>query len=262
MSGVLHIKREGAVAEVTLNRPEVLNALNRTLRAALVEAFTALSEDDNLRAIILTGAGRAFCAGVDLKELSADASGVDALSGPGLLEVMRVCPHPVIAAVNGHAVTGGLELALMCDFMIASQGAVFADTHARVGLNPGWGMSQILPRLIGPNRARQMSLTGNYIDAQVACDWGLVNEIVPAGSLMPRARELAQAMAETDARTMRSMRALIGASQEMGLSDGLAQEAEGFAARLAVATASEIGGNVGKVAARGRAQAQKKGTET
>jgi enoyl-CoA hydratase len=148
----LDLAREGPVARITLDRPEALNALSLALEDDIRRAFRALSADENLRAIVLTGRGRAFSVGVDLKELSENA-GVFAgrqWSGPEALStVIRACPHPVIAAINGFAITGGLELALLADFLIASTDAKFADTHARIGITPAWGLSQILPRLIG-----------------------------------------------------------------------------------------------------------------
>ncbi len=147
--------------------------------------------------MVLTGADPAFCAGVDLKDLSREDRSVqkDRLANPAR-HVGMIPPHetPIIAAVNGAAVTGGFEIALNCDFLIASERARFSDTHARVGVMPGGGLTVRLPQLIGPDRARRMSFTGDYIDAQTAYDWGLVVEVVPHESLLPRALEIAAAV--------------------------------------------------------------------
>jgi len=159
---VLLIERDGPVATVTLNRPDQMNALSAALRLAIGDAFRALQADADIRAAVLTGAGRAFCAGMDLAELSAGAAGASGheTSVAGQAEMadgIAAFEGPVIAAVNGHAITGGFELALACDLILASERAKFADTHARVGMLPGWGLSQKLPRLIGVARAKEIS---------------------------------------------------------------------------------------------------------
>lgn len=252
----LLLARSGPVAELVLNRPAALNALNAALIDDLTRTIRDLSADDSLRAIILSGAGRAFCAGVDLKELSGarDVAGSLTWSGAdSLLTVMRDCPHPVICAVQGYAVTGGLELALMGDFILAAETAKFADTHARVGITPSWGMTQVLPRLIGLNRARQMSLTGDFVDAATARDWGLVTEVLPEADLMPRARALALRISETDAPTLRRIRDLIGLSADLPLSEGLEREAAGFGAHIQGVTADAVADARARVTTRGRA---------
>lgn len=253
------IRRTGAVVEITLNRPRALNALSRALVAALAAAIRAAAGDSDLRAIVLTGAGRAFCAGVDLKELSQARDALQGLSGQGededLAQIMRQCPHPIIAAVNGFAVTGGLELALMSDFIIAGESARFADTHARVGITPSWGMTQILPRLIGINRARQMSLTGEFVSAATARDWGLANEVVADADLMARARDLAGQIATTDHATMTKLRTLIGQSAEIPLCEGLALEVRVFDDHAAGVTRADVLRGRAAVTARGRATA-------
>jgi len=194
---VLTDKQDG-VCLVTLNRPEALNALSSALRAALSETLAALAEDQNTQVIILTGAGRAFTVGLDLKELGGESDPASTTTSLDLSEAMDRLPQPVIGAINGFAITGGFELALMCDFLIASPAAKFADTHARVGVVPGWGLSQRLPRLIGINRAKELSLTGNFLDAEKAEAWGLVNRVVPAEELLSVARTLAQDIVSTE----------------------------------------------------------------
>lgn len=251
----LILTREGPVATVTLYRPEALNALSIALEAELCAAFRSLSDDPDVRAIVLTGTGRAFSVGVDLKELSSDPKGMAERNwhGPNsLASVMRACPHPIISAVNGFAVTGGLELALAADFLIGSDAAQFADTHARVGITPAWGLTQVLPRLIGINRARQMSLTGAYIGAEQALSWGLINEVTTADALVPRAQALAAEIAETDRETMSKIRGLIAASADTGLSDGLARELNVFDAHMPGVTMGGVAKSRAKVQARGR----------
>lgn len=197
MSGhpVILVEKSGELAVVTLNRPQAMNALSRELRAAIAETFEELEADPKIRVAILTGAGKAFCAGLDLKELGAGADSVqgtvatrDPVSSIGRFS------GPVIGAINGVAITGGFELALACDVLIASSEARFADTHGRVGILPGWGLSQKLSRTIGIYRAKELSLTGNFLSAQQAAEWGLVNRIVTPGELLPASRKLAEDM--------------------------------------------------------------------
>jgi enoyl-CoA hydratase len=197
-------ERSGAIATVTLNRPEARNALTGQMLADFELAISSLDADDTVRVIVLTGADPAFCAGLDLKDLANTYGRVGASDAPKLerrgLSVVR--STPMIGAINGPAVTGGLELALGCDFLIGSHRATFADTHGRVGILPGGGMTIRLPQLIGINRARQMSLTGMFIDAGTAAEWGLLNEVVPHGLLMERTMELANQIAEADPATL------------------------------------------------------------
>ena len=179
---------KAGVTTVTMNRPEALNALSAALRNELAEVFTELAQDEATEVVVFTGTGRAFTVGLDLKELGGEKA-ADTVINKDLGKAMLNLNKPIIGAINGYAITGGFELALMCDFMIASQDAKFADTHARVGVVPGWGLSQRLPRLIGINRAKELSLTGNYLDAETAYAWGLVNRVVPAGELMSTAKQ-------------------------------------------------------------------------
>lgn len=190
--------RVGAVAVLTLNRPNSMNALDHALRAAVAEAATRLAADDSVRVLVLTGAGsRAFCAGLDLKELGQSESALRGAEADPVL-ALEAFPRPIIVAINGVAVTGGFELALVGDVLLASSNARFADTHARMGIMPGWGLSQKLPRIIGASRAKEMSFTGNFIGAEQAERWGLVNSVVAPDALMDHAMALAQQMAEAD----------------------------------------------------------------
>jgi enoyl-CoA hydratase len=220
-----------AVAVVTLNRPAAMNALSKGLRKALSDTLQALDADEAVRAIILTGAGeRAFSAGLDLKELGAaqgavfDAVGFDPDCNP--IKAMERCSKPIIGAVNGLAVTGGLELALACDLLIASTSARFADTHAKVGVMPGWGVSQRLSRLIGSGRAKQMSLTGMFVDALTAADWGLVNQAVPPEDLLAVAKDIARQIAAADPQIISRYKTIIDTGFALPLGEALAYEQE------------------------------------
>jgi enoyl-CoA hydratase len=192
------VEVDDGVATVTLNRPEARNAISAELHGQLDDAITTLDARDDVGCMVLTGADPAFCAGMDLKALSTEQRAVQQQRqrGPARRTGMMP-PHdtPVIGAINGPTVTGGLELALCCDFLVASERARFADTHARVGVMPGGGLTVRLPQLVGIDRARRMSLTGDYIDAETARQWGLVVEVVAHESLVGRARELAATVA-------------------------------------------------------------------
>ena len=201
---VILTERRGATAVVRLNRPASRNALNAELRAAIPATIGELDAEPAVAAIVLTGSDPAFCAGLDLKELSADGLARDDRAGDRLPFARTI--KPVIGAVNGPAVTGGFELALCCDFLIASERATFADTHARVGVMPGWGLTVFLPQAVGVRRARQLSFTGNYLDAATALDWGLVNEVVPHERLVDRACELGADMATIPAENLAAIR--------------------------------------------------------
>lgn len=184
------------IGVVTINRPGARNALNPEVLDGVTAALTGLDERDDVAVMVLTGADPAFCAGLDLKALTTDDGMQRSIIPPagqhGPFPPLR---KPLIGAINGPAVTGGLEYALACDLLIASERARFADTHARVGVMPGWGLSVNLAEAIGVRRARQLSLTGNYLDARTALDWGLVNEVVPHDQLLSRTLELAGDMA-------------------------------------------------------------------
>jgi len=202
------------IATVTLNRPEARNALSGALQQDLWEAVRQAGDDPDVDVVVLTGADPAFCAGVDLKELSGEASS-SATARPartprsrdtnGLFRFLPVIPKPVIGAINGVAVTGGLEVALQCTLLVASERARFADTHARVGIMPGGGVTVLLAQTIGVHRAIEMSLTGNYIDAQEALQLGLVNHVVPHDELLPYARSLAADIVSNDQRGVRRL---------------------------------------------------------
>ncbi|WP_324740568.1 enoyl-CoA hydratase [Tsuneonella sp. CC-YZS046] len=222
---VLKVERDGAVAIVTLNRPEALNALSSELCIALTETIEAADRDDSVSVLVLTGAGeRAFSAGVDLKELGSNPDALKAIQQYDPVRALEACRKPVLGAINGVAITGGLEVALGCDMLIGSANARFADTHARIGLLPGWGLSQRLPRMIGVHRAKQMSLTGNFLDAETALDWGIVSEVVDPDRLMARARDIARDMAGADPSFLREYKALIDRGFAMPFGEALEME--------------------------------------
>ncbi len=214
MSAVVLVEVADRVAVITINRPEARNALNRDVRKALPAAIERCDADDDVDVMILTGADPAFCAGVDLKEFGSG----QVQQGEGFAEVgergdgrttfrgaLPTHTKPLIGAVNGVAVTGGFEVALNCDFLIASDRARFADTHARVGVMPGWGLTVLLAQRIGIGRAKEMSITGNYVDAQTALAWGLVNHVVPHDELLGYCRQLAADAVSNDQRGVRRM---------------------------------------------------------
>ena len=256
---MLKVEQTGAIAVVTLDRPEAMNALSRALRRALDEAIRKIAADDSVSVMILTGAGnRAFTAGLDLKELggSTDALGDANATGAAENPVLAIqqCPKPVIGAINGVAITGGFELALACDVLIASSNARFADTHARVGIMPGWGLSQKLSRIIGVYRAKELSLTGNFLDAQTALEWGLVNRVVAPEELMPAAMKLAEDMASIPADTLCLYKSIIDEGYAVGLGEGLAIEHRRSSAHNRGVTPESVEQRRAGIQARGRTQ--------
>jgi len=259
MSLVL-ITRDDGVATVTLNRPEAMNALSKALRADLAAAMREVAGDDSIRAIVLTGAGtRAFTAGLDLKELGADTSNLGAANATDAdenpVKAIELCPQPVIGAINGVAITGGFEVALACDIRIASTNARFADTHARVGVMPGWGLSQKLSRLIGIGRAKELSLTGNFLDAETACTWGLVNRVVAPDDLLPAAQALARDIASADPAMVRAYKALIDDGYALPFGAAMALEQERSSAANRSVSADEVEARRIAVMERGRERA-------
>lgn len=252
----VRIERDQGIVTVVLDRPEAMNALSAALRRELSEAFFTLAEDPEARVAILTGAGRAFCAGLDLKELGApDAERVD-FSGSDLIGALRAFPGPLIAAVNGHAITGGFELALACDILIASSEARFADTHARVGILPGWGLSQKLPRLIGIGRAKELAFSGNFLTATQALEWGLVNRVTTPEELLPTCRALARDMLGSDPDTLRAYKDLIDRGYELDFGDALRYEAELSRRHVRNVTPASIAQRRGAIQQRGRNQSR------
>jgi enoyl-CoA hydratase len=247
------------VAVVTLNRPEAMNALSKALRAALQQAILELEADPEVKVIVLTGAGeRAFTAGLDLKELSSDPLGMGAANATDPSEnparAVLACSKPIIGAINGVAITGGFEVALACDVLICSTNARFADTHARVGITPGWGLSQKLSRCIGPYRAKELSLTGNFLDAAKAYEWGLVNRVVAPDELMPAALQLAAQMADIEADMLVTYKAMIDDGYALTMGQGLDLEHERSVVHNREVTPEMVAARRAAVQARGRNQ--------
>jgi enoyl-CoA hydratase len=223
---VIKVDVENEVALVTLNRPGAMNALSRDLRTAIAETFEKLEADPGVRVVILTGAGKAFCAGLDLKELG--QGGRDSVQGTvetkDPVTSMARFSGPIIGAINGVAITGGFEIALACDVLICSSEARFADTHGRVGILPGWGLSQRLSRTIGIYRAKELSLTGNFLTAQQAADWGLANRVVAPNELLPAAKKLAADMLSLVPEALNGYKKLIDQGYAEAFGDALKTE--------------------------------------
>ena len=219
-------EQDGVIVTITLNRPKAMNALSIAMRNELAATFRKADRDDSALVIILTGAGKAFTAGIDLKELG--QTGGDPVFQEGAsddpIAAMAACRKPIIGAINGVAITGGFEIAMLCDIRLASEEARFADTHGRVGILPGWGLSQRLSRTIGLHRAMELSFTGNFLDAKTADKWGLVNRVVPANELMATARQLAEDMTSMIPEALLNYKKLILDGYDRNFYDSLAFE--------------------------------------
>ncbi|MFI4928927.1 MAG: enoyl-CoA hydratase [Burkholderiales bacterium] len=217
------------VAVITLNRPQAMNALSRQLLDELARAIDELAADSGVRVLILTGAGPAFCAGLDLKELGSGRTGIGkttVTSRGDPVGALARCKKPVIGAINGAAVTGGFELALACDVLLAATSARFADTHARVGLASGWGLSQKLSRAVGIYRAREISLGSRWVSAEQAHAWGFVNRVVAPGELMAAARALAADMLLAQPGMLERYKSIIDDGFALPFGEGMALEAQ------------------------------------
>lgn len=211
------------VRTLTMHRPERRNAMDAELLRALVAALREADGDDDVRCVVLTGTDPAFSAGLDLKAIASGELSVGGTAGPEFnpWRTLREVSVPVIGAVNGPAITGGLELALGCDFLVASERATFADTHARVGIHPGGGLTLRLPQAVGIRRAREMSLTGNFVRAEDAHRMGLVNHVVPHEQLRSTAWGLARDIADNDPRAVRAVNATYTVVNELPMGEGL-----------------------------------------
>jgi enoyl-CoA hydratase len=219
-------------------------------------AFRELQQDGETRVAIVTGAGRAISAGVDLKELGSATRLRDSGVGQAasLVGAMADFEGPIIGAINGHAITGGFELALACDVLVASRNAVFADTHARVGILPGWGLSQKLPRLIGISRAKELSLTGNFIGAEQAERWGLVNHVVAPEELLPFCRKLATDMLSCEPRSLKGYKRMIDDGFAGSFGEGMRMESKRSLEHMAGVTPESVAARRSGIQARGREQ--------
>jgi enoyl-CoA hydratase len=249
-SEILLIDTTDRVRTLTLNRPESRNALSTALRSRFFSALREAQADDAVDVVIVTGADPVFCAGLDLKELG------NTTELPDISPKWPPMSKPVIGAINGAAVTGGLELALYCDILIASEQARFADTHARVGLLPTWGLSVRLPQKVGVGMARRMSLTGDYLSAADALRAGLVTEVVPHEQLMSTARAVAASIVGNNQKAVRALLDSYHRIDEDVTGSGLWLEAESARAWMRSATGDDIAASRASVMERGRAQAR------
>ena len=229
---------------ITLNRPDKRNAINEPMFAGLIDAFQRLDADASVRAAVITGSGTAFCAGVDLGDVSdrelIERRRVTGISPPlVLLQTLT----PVIAAINGSCVAGGLELALACDLVVAAEEARFADTHIQLGLLPSWGAGALLPAAVGTRRAKEMSLTGRFVSAAQARDYGLVAEVVPSADLLTTALAIAERIAAADPGKVRKLLQMHDEGEGLSRAERLAIER-----RILLDSALDVSG----AAARGR----------
>ncbi|MED6223153.1 hypothetical protein PIB30_071250 [Stylosanthes scabra] len=223
---ILVNREPNGVAIITINRPGSLNSLTRPMMVDLAQAFKALDQDSSVRVIILTGSGRAFCSGVDLTAAEDVFKGdvKDPESDP-VIQMDR-CRKPIIGAIKGFAVTAGFEISLACDILVAAKGSKFIDTHARFGIFPSWGLSQKLSRIIGPNKAREVSLTATPLTAEVAEKLGFVNHVVEDGEVLKKSREIAEAIVKNNQDLVLRYKSVINDGIKLDLGHALSLEKE------------------------------------
>ena len=226
-----------AVAIITFNRPKALNALNNELLDELARALDEIAQNEAVKVLVLTGAGdKAFVAGADITELATFnslAAKLFAKKGHDTFNRLRALPIPVIAAVNGYALGGGCEVALACDFIYASENAMFGLPEINLGLMPGFGGTQRLPRLIGKNMAKEMIFTGKMISAGEAKGIGLANKVCPAQTLMEEVFKTANAIAQKGKVSLRAAKQAVDQGMNVDLASGCAMEVDGFALCMA-----------------------------
>ncbi|XP_015062373.1 probable enoyl-CoA hydratase 1, peroxisomal isoform X1 [Solanum pennellii] len=223
---ILVTHEAGGIACITINRPHSLNSLTKSMMTDLARIFKSLDADDSVRVIILTGSGRSFCSGIDLTAAEDVFKGDFRDMETDPVFQMERCRKPIIGAVAGFAVTGGFEISLACDILVASKDAKFLDTHARFGIFPSWGLSQKLSRIIGPSRAREVSLTATPINAEQAERWGLVNYVVDRSELLNKARQIAEAIIKNNQDLVLRYKAVINDGFKHDLTRALALEKE------------------------------------
>ncbi len=218
-------EKQGALADITLNRPERLNAINLQLAQDLTQAVSEIEADEEVRVVILHGAGRTFCAGADIKAM--DEGGSSAGVGRAISAFntrLEGLGRVTIAAVHGYATGGGCELALACDLRVAVPSARFGLPEIKLGLLPGAGGTQRLARVIGVGRAKMVMYTGEFVDAEMALQWGLVNQVVPEDQLLEGARKLAQSLQGRAPLAVRLIKSCIDVGSQMDLRSGLEYE--------------------------------------
>lgn len=219
---------EGPVAVITLNRPDRHNSICQDLLINLYNAIDEVTRNDEMKVAVITGNGRSFCSGIDLSVIGKDNLLDPRGDGKDMPDVFASCPKPIIGAINGNTITGGFELAMHCDFLIASENARFIDSHAKVGIHPGWGMTQLLQRSVGQRMAKQLSFTCKPLSAVDALRCGLVNEVVPQAELVHRAKQLARDICEVNYDIMLRMKALIEKQNEVSFDEAFRCERAGF----------------------------------
>lgn len=231
----LIVEVEDYTCLIRLNRPDALNALNARLMAELAQAITAADQNDKVRCILLTGSEKAFAAGADVREMAAKGFTdvfFDNLFGPEV-ETIRRCRKPLIAAVSGYCLGGGCELAMLCDFILASDTAKFGQPEINLGIVAGMGGTQRLTRLVGKSKSMDMHLTGRFMEAAEAERAGLVSRVFPAKSLLEEAQKVAAKIAEKSMLTAMIVKETVGRAEECGLSEGLLFERRMFHAAFA-----------------------------
>ena len=226
MTDLILSERHGAVLLLRLNRPQALNALSTGMMADLAAALTAAEADDDIRAVVLTGSDKAFAAGADIREM-ADLTFAEAFTrdiyGPEIRVLARF-PKPLIAAVSGYCFGGGCELAMLCDLIFAAESARFALPETGLGIIPGMGGTQRLPRLVGPALAMDMILTGRQLSASEALAAGLIARMLPEGQLLAQTLDVAKAVGARPALAMRAAKEAVRRGQEVGMSEAIALE--------------------------------------
>jgi len=226
----LVVRDDGATRTITFDRPQVKNALTRAMRSEFCELLDAADRDLAVRVVVVTGTDPAFCAGVDFKDMEPDFDPRERRFTVNPGRALRAMRTPTICAVNGACVSGGLEIALSSSFVVASERATFADTHARLDVLPAWGLTALLPRVVGIRKAREMSATGESIDAGEALRLGVANHVVPHEELLPFALKLAEAIAEQDRAMVAELRRDWDESGELPIEDAHRVHAEHRAA--------------------------------
>lgn len=227
------LEKEAHIAVITFNRPKAMNALNNQTRAEFAQAIEDVSTDDEIKVLILTGSGKAFVAGSDIKEFHATTP-YAAHNIKRLGEMVEKLEKPVIAAVNGFCLGGGCEIAMGCDIIIASEKAKFGQTEINIGIIPGGGGTQRLQRLIGACRAKELIFTGDIIRADEADRIGLVNRVVPMDDLLPTAKEIAKKIATKSAAALKLAKTAINRGMQTNLESGLKYEYELYSLSLSL----------------------------
>lgn len=227
------VHKEDGIATITINRPDALNAFTTEMILEFTDLTKEIGADPDVRVVIITGAGKAFVAGADIQEMSEkDHDGAVAFSRRGnkMCDSIEQMPQPVIGAINGFALGGGCEIAMACDVRLAAEGVKFGQPEVGLGIPPGWGGTQRMPRIIGIGRAKEIIFSGRHIETAEALDIGLINAVYPADELMDRAKEMAHSFMENGPQAVSASKKLINRTMETSLSSGTYHESKLFAA--------------------------------